>query len=105
MLSVTDIAGSDLMPKRDVRKPKKTKFGIKYGQVSLARSMARVEHAALLGASLVWISGGPKLVQYLISETLPSWFLSATTLEQDGGKSGVVVAMLRGYALAFFVFS
>ncbi|TKY62477.1 Mediator of RNA polymerase II transcription subunit 33B [Spatholobus suberectus] len=66
--------------------------------------MARVEHAARLGASLVWISGGQKLVQYLISETLPSWFLSATMLEQDGGESGVMVAMLRGYALAFFVF-
>ncbi|XP_027351065.1 mediator of RNA polymerase II transcription subunit 33B-like [Abrus precatorius] len=102
MLSVRDIAGSDL-PKGDVKKLKKTKFGIKYGQVSLARSMARVKNAALLGASLVWISGGTKLVQYLIGETLPSWFLSANMLEQDGGESGVVVAMLRGYALAFFV--
>ncbi|KAK7378329.1 hypothetical protein VNO80_03768 [Phaseolus coccineus] len=101
MLSVRDIA-SDL-PK-GIRKPKKTKFGIKYGQVSLARSMARVEHAALLGASLVWISGGPKFVQYLISETLPSWFLSASMLEQGGGESGLMVAMLKGYALAFFVF-
>jgi len=102
MLSVRDIA-SDL-PKGAIRKPKKTKFGIKYGQVSLARSMARVEHAALLGASLVWISGGPKFVQYLISETLPSWFLSASMLEQGGGESGLMVAMLKGYALAFFVF-
>ncbi|XP_017418682.1 mediator of RNA polymerase II transcription subunit 33B [Vigna angularis] len=102
MLSVRDIA-SDLT-KGVIRKPKKTKFGIKYGQVSLARSMARVEHAALLGASLVWISGGPKFVQYLISETLPSWFLSASMLEDGGGESGVMVAMLKGYALAFFVF-
>ncbi|RDX87669.1 Mediator of RNA polymerase II transcription subunit 33A, partial [Mucuna pruriens] len=103
MHSVTEIARSDL-PKEGVKKPKKTKFGIKYGQVSLARSMIRVKRAALLGASLVWISGGPKLVQYLMSETLPSWFLSATVLEQDGGESGAMVAMLRGYALAFFVF-
>jgi len=104
MLSVTDIASSDLMPKGVVRKPKKTKFGVKYGQVSLARSMARVKHAALLGASLVWISGGQKLIQYLMRETLPSWFLSATMFEQDGGESGVMVAKLKGYALAFFVF-
>ncbi|CAJ1906114.1 unnamed protein product [Sphenostylis stenocarpa] len=103
MLSVRDIARSDLA-KGGIRKPKKTKFGIKHGQVSLARSMARVEHAALLGASLVWISGGTKLVQYLISETLPSWFLSASMLDQGGGESGVMVAKLEGYALAFFVF-
>jgi len=102
MLSVRDIA-SDL-PKGVIWKSKKTHFGIKYGQVSLARSLARVEHAALLGASLIWISGGPKLVQYLISETLPSWFLSASMLEQGGGESGVMVPMVKGYALAFFVF-
>ncbi|XP_061341383.1 mediator of RNA polymerase II transcription subunit 33A-like [Gastrolobium bilobum] len=102
MLSVKDIASSEL-PKGDVKKLKKTKHGIKFGQVSLARSMSRVKRAALLGASLVWISGGPKLVHSFIRETLPSWFLSANMLEQDGGESGTVVAMLRGYALAFFV--
>ncbi|KAK7336724.1 hypothetical protein VNO77_17270 [Canavalia gladiata] len=102
MLSVRDIASSDL-PKGDVKRLKKTKFGIKYGQVSLVRSMARVKHAALLGAALVWISGGQNLVQNLIRETLPSWFLSANMLEQDGEESGGMVAMLRGYTLAFFV--
>ncbi|KAJ1433038.1 putative mediator of RNA polymerase II transcription subunit [Sesbania bispinosa] len=102
MLSVRDIASSELA-KGDVKKLQKTKYGIKFGQVSLARSMARVKHASLLGASLVWISGGQKLVQSLIRETLPSWFLSADMLEQDGGESGVMVPMLRGYALAFFV--
>ena len=64
--------------------------------------MTRVKHAALLGASILWISGGSGLVQSLITETLPSWFLSAQGLEQEGGESGVVVAMLRGYALACF---
>ncbi|KAK7285393.1 hypothetical protein RJT34_20163 [Clitoria ternatea] len=97
MLSVRDIASSD-----STKKAKKIKFGIKHGQVSLARSMARVKHAALLGASLVWISGGPKMVQYLLRETLPSWLLSANMLEKDDREPGVMVSVLRGYALAFF---
>ncbi|PPE01315.1 hypothetical protein GOBAR_DD01641 [Gossypium barbadense] len=64
MSSVRDIAGSR-------EKPKNTKFGLRYGQVSLGAAMARVKLAASLGASLVWLSG--------------------------------IVAMLGGYALAYFV--
>ncbi|KAJ7977445.1 Mediator of RNA polymerase II transcription subunit 33A like [Quillaja saponaria] len=105
MLSVRDIASSGL-PKAQVEKLKKTKYGMRYGQVSLATSVSRVKHAASLGASLVWISGGPSLVQSLIRETLPTWFLSVHKLEQDGGEAGGVVAVLRGYALAYLaVFS
>jgi len=103
LLSVRDIASSEL-PKGDVKKQlNKIKYGMKCGQVSLVRYMARVKQAALLGASLVWISGGQKLVQSLIRGTVPSWFLSADTLDQDDGETGVLVAMLSGYALAYFV--
>ncbi|KAJ1442554.1 putative mediator of RNA polymerase II transcription subunit [Sesbania bispinosa] len=84
MLSVRDIASGGLS-KGEVDKLKKTKYGMRYGQVSLAASMTRVKHAALLGASFLWISGG-----------------SAQGLEQEVGESGVLVAMLRGYALACF---
>ncbi|TKY50500.1 Mediator of RNA polymerase II transcription subunit 33A [Spatholobus suberectus] len=101
MLSVRDIANGGL-PKGEVEKLKRTKYGMRYGQVSLAASMTRVKHAALLGASFLWISGGSGLVQSLITETLPSWFLSAQGVEHEVGESGVVVAMLRGYALACF---
>lgn len=101
MLSVRDIASGGL-PKGEVHKPKRTKHGMRYGQVSLAASMTRVKHAALIGASFLWISGGASLVQSLIIETLPSWFLSAQGLEQEVEESGVMVAMLRGYALACF---
>lgn len=103
MLSVRDIANSELTKGNVKKQLNKIKNGMKYGQVSLAGYMERVKHAALLGASLVWLSGGPKLVQSLIRETLPSCFLSGNMLQQDGRDSGVVVAMLRGYALAFFV--
>ncbi|KAJ7972832.1 Mediator of RNA polymerase II transcription subunit 33A like [Quillaja saponaria] len=101
VLTVRDIVSSGL-PKAEVEKLKKTKYGMRYGQVSLAVSATRVKQAASLGASLLWISGGPNLVQSLIKETLPSWFLSVHELEQDGGEAGGVVAMLRGYALAYF---
>ncbi|XVF32630.1 hypothetical protein REPUB_Repub17cG0098800 [Reevesia pubescens] len=99
MTSVRDIASSGLSREK-LEKLKKTKFGLRYGQVSLGAAMTRVKLAASLGASLVWLSGGLSLVQSLIKETLPSWFISAHTPEQYGGT---MVAMLGGYALAYFV--
>ncbi|XP_038887594.1 mediator of RNA polymerase II transcription subunit 33A isoform X2 [Benincasa hispida] len=101
MLSVRDIAVSGL-PKEKAEKLKKTKYGMRYEQVSFASAMARVKLAASLGASLVWISGGSGLVQSLFKETLPSWFLSVQSVEREGVEYGGMVAVLRGYALAFF---
>jgi hypothetical protein len=102
MLSVRDIASSGL-PKDKVEKLKKARYGLRYGQVSLAAAMTRVKLAASLGASLVWISGGSGLVQSLIRETLPSWFLSVNVLGQEVEESGGMISMLGGYALAYFV--
>ncbi|KAH0978452.1 hypothetical protein GBA52_028171 [Prunus armeniaca] len=101
MFSVRDIASCGL-PRDRVDRLKKTKHGMRYGQVSLAAAMARVRIAATLGATLVWISGGSSLVQSLIKETLPSWFISTHGLDQEGRESGGMVAMLGGYALAYF---
>ncbi|KAL5792983.1 hypothetical protein ACOSP7_001577 [Xanthoceras sorbifolium] len=101
MHSVKDIASSGLSREK-LDKLKKTKYGMRYGQVSLAAAMTRVKVAASLGASLVWTSGGLNLVQSLITETLPSWFISVHGLEQESGESGGMVAMLGGYALAYF---
>ncbi|KAL1072131.1 hypothetical protein V6Z11_D11G133400 [Gossypium hirsutum] len=102
MSSVRDIANSGLF-RENLEKLKKAKFGLRYRQVSLGAATTRVRFAASLGASLVWLSGGLSLVQLLIQETLPSWFLSAHTPDQDGGEPGGLVAMLSGYALAYFV--
>ncbi|KAA3475022.1 mediator of RNA polymerase II transcription subunit 33B-like isoform X1 [Gossypium australe] len=102
MSSVRDIANSGLFGE-NLEKLKKAKFGLRYRQVSLGAATTRVRLAASLGASLVWLSGGLSLVQLLIQETLPSWFLSAHTPDQDGGEPGGLVAMLSGYALAYFV--
>ncbi|XP_059437140.1 mediator of RNA polymerase II transcription subunit 33B-like isoform X2 [Corylus avellana] len=102
MLSVRDISSNGL-PKDKVEKWKKAKYGLRYGQVSLAAAMVRVKLAASLGASLIWISGGSGLVQSLIRETLPSWFLSVHVLGQEVEESGGMISMLGGYALAYFV--
>ncbi|CAL9193844.1 mediator of RNA polymerase II transcription subunit 33A-like [Musa acuminata AAA Group] len=82
-------------------KMKKTKYGMKYGQVSLAAAMTQVKVAAALGATFVWLSGGSGIVQCLIQEILPSWFLSVHELDLEGGNGGMVYT-LSGYALAYF---
>ncbi|PSS33906.1 Mediator of RNA polymerase II transcription subunit 33A like [Actinidia chinensis var. chinensis] len=100
MQFVREIACSAVSKER-MGKLKKAKNGIRYEQVSLATAMTQVKLAASLGASLVWLSGGSALVQSLIKETLPSWFISVHRSEQEE-SSGGVVAMLAGYALAYF---
>ncbi|XP_059298023.1 mediator of RNA polymerase II transcription subunit 33A-like isoform X2 [Lycium ferocissimum] len=98
---VRDIADSG-GPARELEKLKKTRSGFPAScHVSLAAAMARVKVAASLGASLVWITGGLSLVQSLLKETLPSWFISAHGSEPNGGVSEGMVARLRGYALAY----
>lgn len=101
ILSVKEIASCGL-PRDKVEKLKKTKYGMRYRQVSLAAAMQRIKLAASLGASLVWLSGGSSLVQNLIRETLPSWFISSHGSEQESQESGGRVAVLEGYALAYF---
>ncbi|KAL4642637.1 hypothetical protein ACB092_02G034500 [Castanea dentata] len=100
MHSVREIASSGL-PREKLEKLRTSKNGLKYRQVSLSASMTRVKLAAALGASLVWLSGGLSLVQSLIKETLPSWFISVHRCEPEEGSEGMV-AMLGGYALAYF---
>ncbi|XP_010524010.1 PREDICTED: mediator of RNA polymerase II transcription subunit 33B isoform X2 [Tarenaya hassleriana] len=98
MFSVKNIASSELSIEKAERL-KRSKHGTRYGQVTLSSAMRRVKLAASLGASLVWMSGGLNLVQALIKETLPSWFISGQGSE---GEVGGMVPVLRGYALAYF---
>ncbi|CAN0898515.1 Mediator of RNA polymerase II transcription subunit 33A [Linum grandiflorum] len=79
---------------------KRTRNGVESGQVSVAAAMTRVKLAASLGASLVCLSGGVGLVNVLFKETLPSWFISSHQEEEE--EDGGMVAMLRGYTLAYF---
>lgn len=100
MASVKDIMGT-LVSKETSEQLKKTKYGMKYGQVSLAAAMARVKVAATLGATFVWLSGGSGIAQCLLQEMLPSWFISVHELDEEGGNGGIV-CMLSGHALAYF---
>ncbi|RWW18665.1 hypothetical protein BHE74_00005122 [Ensete ventricosum] len=100
MDTVKDITES-VVNKEWSDKMKKTKYGMKYGQVSLAAAMTQVKVAAALGATFVWLSGGSGIVQCLIQEILPSWFLSVHELDLEGGNGGMVYT-LSGYALAYF---
>ncbi|VFQ64899.1 unnamed protein product [Cuscuta campestris] len=99
MQSVIDIAFSGLPGERS-EKLKKVRNGMKHGSVSLATAISKVKVAASLGASLTWLSGGVGLVQSLIKETLPCWFLSVHASDQS--ESAGIVPMLKGYALAYF---
>ncbi|XP_077218326.1 mediator of RNA polymerase II transcription subunit 33A-like isoform X2 [Tasmannia lanceolata] len=101
MISVKEIADNGLN-KEKINKLQKTKYGKKYGQVSLGTAMTRAKLSAAVGASLLWLSGGSGLVQFLFEETLPSWFLTVHEVEQGEGCKGMA-AMLRGYALAYFM--
>ncbi|KAM1066752.1 hypothetical protein ACFX2B_021876 [Malus domestica] len=90
-----------VLPKERLEKLKTRGNAMRYEHVSLDAAMSRVKLAASLGASLVWLTGGLCLVQSLITETLPSWFISMHGSEQEQGSEGIV-AMLGGYALAYF---
>ncbi|RAL43521.1 hypothetical protein DM860_012662 [Cuscuta australis] len=94
MSTVGDVAN----PAENLERLKKTKHGLRYGQVSLVSALARLKLSASLGASLIWITGGLSLVQSLIHETLPSWFISVQ--KQEPLAPGV--EMMRGHALAYF---
>lgn len=94
MQSVRDIGLSRLFGETKLEK-------MRYGHISLAKAMTQVKLAASLAASLVWLSGGLGLVQSLIKETLPSWFISVHRSDLDG-LGGGMVAMLGGYALGYF---
>ncbi|GMH20018.1 hypothetical protein Nepgr_021859 [Nepenthes gracilis] len=100
MQTVREIACAKFSTERR-DKIRKAKTGMRYGQVSLAAAMTRVKIAASLGATLLWLSGGSGLVQCVIKETLPSWFISVHRSEHEEEYGGMV-SVLGGYALAYF---
>ncbi|KAL3647905.1 hypothetical protein CASFOL_008873 [Castilleja foliolosa] len=102
MHTVKDIAHSGLA-RETMEKLKKTKYSMKYGQVSLVAAMNQVKIAASLGASLIWLTGETNSVQSLFKEILPSWFICTHGPDTNNGQeSGSMVSLLRGYALAYF---
>lgn len=100
MQSVMDIVSTGI-PIEKIKNPKSGTI-IRYGEVSLSMTMTRIKLSASLGASLVWITGGLNLVQRLIKETLPSWFISVHKSDSNKVDSNGMIGMLQGYALAYF---
>ncbi|KAH6769857.1 REF4-related 1 [Perilla frutescens var. hirtella] len=99
MQTVEDIVYGGLSRERS-EKLKRSRNGKKYGHASLAAALTKVKLAASLGASVVFLTGGLGLVQSLVKETLPSWFMSIHRSEKEGDRGGML-PMLRGYALAY----
>ncbi|CAA0828130.1 Mediator of RNA polymerase II transcription subunit 33A [Striga hermonthica] len=64
---------------------------------SFVSASTRVKTAASLGASLVWITGGPGSVETLVKEILPCWFISC-----NNRVIGPAGRTLCGHALAYF---
>nr|GEW27355.1 mediator of RNA polymerase II transcription subunit 33A [Tanacetum cinerariifolium]GEW40401.1 mediator of RNA polymerase II transcription subunit 33A [Tanacetum cinerariifolium] len=75
---------------------------LKGKQASLATGLTKVKLAAQLAASILWITGGQGLVQSLINETLPSWFISTHKMDSIESAPTGAVSMLSGYALGYF---
>nr|XP_043612236.1 mediator of RNA polymerase II transcription subunit 33A-like [Erigeron canadensis] len=100
MLSVKDILSISI-PVDGFKRPKSGTI-IRYGEVSLSVAMTRIRLAACLGASLLWITGGVNIIQNLIKEILPSWFISVDRSDINKVDSGGMIGMLKGYALAYF---
>lgn len=69
------------------------------GTASLASALSRVRQSVSLGASMLVITGGPKLVQVLYEETFPTLLLLG-----EADCKGPMHGILSGYAVAYLLF-
>ncbi|KAJ6865642.1 hypothetical protein NC651_036033 [Populus alba x Populus x berolinensis] len=74
---------------------------LKSSQASLSHAAAKAREVAILGASLLCLSGGMNLIQELYLETIPTWLLSSK--KEKLGEVSAVSRILEGYAMAYMV--
>ncbi|XP_020540898.1 mediator of RNA polymerase II transcription subunit 33A isoform X2 [Jatropha curcas] len=74
---------------------------LKSSQASLSLAATTAREAAMLGASLICVTGGVNLVQELYLETIPTWLLSSREVKH--GKLSVVSRIVEGYAMAYML--
>ncbi|KAJ6369346.1 hypothetical protein OIU78_001667 [Salix suchowensis] len=74
---------------------------LKSSQASLSHAAAKAREVAVLGASLLCLSGGMNLIQELYLETIPTWLLSSQT--EKLGEVSAVSRILEGYAMAYLL--
>lgn len=70
-------------------------------QASLSLAISKAKEAATLGACLLCVAGGVRLVQELYRETIPTWLLSPK--EEKLGEASSVSRVMEGYAMAYLV--
>lgn len=87
--------------KLGARGASKDALRLKSTQVSLAVAAAKAKEVATLGASLLCVAGGLKLVQDLYQEIMPTWLLSARHDKLD--KVTSESRILEGYAMAYLM--
>lgn len=74
---------------------------LKSSQTSLSVAAAKAREVAMLGASLLCVSGGIDLVQEFYRETIPTWLLSSR--EEKLGEVSAVSLIVEGYAMAYML--
>lgn len=72
---------------------------LKSGKSSLTAAVAGIQDAVSLGASLICIAGGLRLVQVLYENTLPEVFILGKEEEVEPARG--IAPVLKGYALAY----
>ncbi|GMN34905.1 hypothetical protein TIFTF001_042136 [Ficus carica] len=74
---------------------------LKSSQASLCLATVRAREVGTLGAILICVSGGFRLVEGLYRETIPTWLLSGK--ETKHGEVSAVSRVVEGYALAYLL--
>ncbi|XP_050382850.1 mediator of RNA polymerase II transcription subunit 33A-like [Argentina anserina] len=70
-------------------------------QASLSLVISKAKEAATLGACLICVAGGVRLVQTLYRDTIPTWLLSPK--KEKLGQASSVSGVMEGYAMAYLV--
>ncbi|CAK7343448.1 unnamed protein product [Dovyalis caffra] len=76
-------------------------FRLKSSQASLSFAASKAREVAMLGSSLLYLSGGMNLIQELYLETIPTWLLSSK--KEKLGEVSAVSHILEGYAMAYML--
>ncbi|KAJ4832513.1 hypothetical protein Tsubulata_000069 [Turnera subulata] len=74
---------------------------LKSVQTSLSLAAAKAREVAMLGASLLCVTGGMNLVQVLYRETIPTWLLSSR--DEKLGEVSAVSRIMEGYSMAYLL--
>ncbi|KAJ4807429.1 Mediator of RNA polymerase II transcription subunit 33A [Rhynchospora pubera] len=75
---------------------------LKFGKISLATAICSVHQVAMLGATLLCVTGRSPLVRVLFAEVVPIFLLSKR--EERSKQMTFICNILEGYALSYLLF-